>query len=95
MVLCYSPVREGAERSHVEGAGEMTAWFRALAALPEDPVSVPSTHMVPQLSVTQIPGDPMPSSDLSTPNHAGDMQMYMQAKTEKQINKYLKKQANK
>jgi hypothetical protein len=27
------------------GAGEMTGWLRALAALPEDLSSVPSTHM--------------------------------------------------
>ena len=26
-------------------AGEMAQWLRALAALPEDPGSVPSTHM--------------------------------------------------
>ena len=26
-------------------AGEMTQWLRALAALPEDPSSIPSTHM--------------------------------------------------
>jgi hypothetical protein len=26
-------------------AGEMAQWLRALAALPEDPGSIPSTHM--------------------------------------------------
>ena len=36
-------------RSHTQiffEAGEMTKWLRALAALPEDPSSVPSLHMV-------------------------------------------------
>ena len=27
------------------GAGEMAQWLRALDALPEDPGSIPSTHM--------------------------------------------------
>ena len=28
-------------------AGETAQWLRALGALPEDPSSIPSTHMVP------------------------------------------------
>jgi hypothetical protein len=28
------------------GAGEMAQWLRALTALPEDPSSIPSNHMV-------------------------------------------------
>jgi hypothetical protein len=29
-----------------QGAGEMSQWLRVLAALPEDPGSIPSTHMI-------------------------------------------------
>ena len=28
-----------------DGVGEVAQWLRALAALPEDPGSIPSTHM--------------------------------------------------
>ena len=34
---------EARETPH-RGAGEMVQWLRALATLPEDPGSIPSTH---------------------------------------------------
>ena len=38
------------------GPREMVQWLRALAVLPEDPGSIPSTHMVAnKLSVTLPP----------------------------------------
>jgi hypothetical protein len=40
------------------GAGEMAPWLRALSALPEDPGSVPRTHM----AAYQLPVSPVPSS---------------------------------
>ena len=39
-------------------AGEMAQQLRALAALIEDPGSIPSTHRA-----ALVPGNPMPSSD--------------------------------
>jgi hypothetical protein len=38
-----------------KGAGEMVQWLNALAALPEDPDSIPSTHIA-KLSITPVPG---------------------------------------
>lgn len=37
----------------------MAQWLSMLVALPEDPGSVPSTHMALQLSVTLVPEDLM------------------------------------
>ena len=45
-----------------EGAGETAQKLRALAALAEDPGSVPSTHMAAQRSATPVPRDGMTSS---------------------------------
>ena len=36
----------------------------ALAAVPEDPSSIPSTHMTAHKCVTSVPEDLTPSSDL-------------------------------
>jgi hypothetical protein len=33
------------DKNQLKGAGEMTQWLKALDALPEDPGSIPSTHM--------------------------------------------------
>ena len=45
--------------------GAMTRWLGALAALPEDQGSIPSTHTEAHTpSVTPAPGDLMPSSGL-------------------------------
>ena len=38
--------REKERKSYNVGAGELAQWLRALAALPEDPGSISSTHMV-------------------------------------------------
>lgn len=44
------------------GSTEMAYQLRGLAALPEDPNVVPSTHTVAQPSVSPVPGNPIPSS---------------------------------
>ena len=44
------------------GAGEMAQWLRALAALPEVPRSIPSTHMVAH---NHLSWNLMPSSGVS------------------------------
>ena len=44
--------------------GEMAQWLRALAAFPEDPGTIPSTHMGVTVGVTPVSGDLTPSSDL-------------------------------
>jgi hypothetical protein len=41
------------------GAGKMALWLRAVAILPEDSGSIPSTNMV--TVVTPAPEDPIPS----------------------------------
>lgn len=46
-------------------AGEMAQRLRALVAFAEDPVFASQhQHDGPQPSITPVPGDPMPSSDL-------------------------------
>ena len=39
------------------GTGEMVQWLRALAPLPEDPGSIPSTHMAAHNGLTPVPKD--------------------------------------
>lgn len=47
-------------------AGEKTQWLGALAVLAEDPSTVLSTLVLgSQPSLTPVPGNPGPSSDLS------------------------------
>ena len=41
----------------------MVQWLRALAALAEDPGSVPSTYMEAHIHLILFPDDPTPSSD--------------------------------
>lgn len=51
------------QKSKTTGTGEMTQGLRALAALPEDPESIYSTHMVVHnYLLTPVPKDPMPCS---------------------------------
>lgn len=41
------------------GTGQMTQQLRTLAALPDDPGSIPGTHVVAHTTVILIPGAPM------------------------------------
>jgi hypothetical protein len=62
----YQLKEKTVSRQREPAAGEMMAhWLRALAVLPEDPGSIPSTHMAAQNhSITLVPGGLIPSSDL-------------------------------
>ena len=55
------------QETHYHRAGKMVQWLRALVALAEDPGPTCGS----QVSRTPVPGDAMPSSDLS----GGDTQV--------------------
>lgn len=58
------------------GTAEMTRWVTALAALPEDWRSVPSTHTVAPSSISAVPGVQsflLASRAPGTHAHAGKM----------------------
>jgi hypothetical protein len=45
-LTCRALASQAGTKHHKTGAGEMAQRLKALAALPEDPGSIPSTHMV-------------------------------------------------
>lgn len=45
-------------------ARELSRWFKALVALQGTQVQFPALHSESQPSVTSVPKDPVPSSDL-------------------------------
>jgi hypothetical protein len=52
-------VRKRLSRESVSGTGEMAQQLRALAALPEDPGLIPSTHTAAhKASISPVLGDP-------------------------------------
>lgn len=52
------------QKQKTEGVGEVAQGLSALAALVEDPGSVPSNHTRLTLLQTPAPGNPLPSSSL-------------------------------
>ena len=76
----------------------MTKWLRALTALPEDPDSIPNTHIVAQNCLTTVPGDLMSFSRLHgyqthmccTDIHKGKMHIKCNLKRPKEQKQLIK-----
>ena len=61
----------------------MAQWLRALAALPEDLGLITGIHMAAHyhLSITPVPGNPVPPSGFQRHQHASGVRTYIQVET--------------
>lgn len=58
-------ISKNSNTTHIHaGTGEMARCLSALAGLPDNQGLFPSIHMMSQLSVSIVPGDPVPASGL-------------------------------
>lgn len=69
------PVAESQKRGHQRNE----SWLRALAALLEDPESIPGIHMAAHKHVPPVPGDSTPFSGLSGHQALTSVQAHKQA----------------